>query len=89
MYTHMNVFTECSRLKLANLITFFHTTPLCAGIMCQTVYLHYILYIYVYVHINATTLHTVLYFVYDPAEQLVQVVLPSTAAYWPRGHSGQ
>ena len=46
-------------------------------------------YIYVYVHIDATTLHTVLYFVYDPAEQLVQVVLPSTRANCPRGHSGQ
>ena len=30
-----------------------------------------------------------LYFVYDPAEQLVHVVLLSTAANCPRGHSGQ
>ena len=34
-------------------------------------------------------INAMLYFVYDPAEQLVQVGLPSTAANWPRGHSGQ
>ena len=84
MYTHMNVFTECSRLKL-EFYQLNHILSLYL-IVCRyhvsTVHLQY-------VHINATTLHTVLYFVYDPAEQLVQVGLPSTAANWPRGHSGQ
>ena len=56
MYTHMNVFTACSSLKS----TFFHCTSLCAGIMCQTVYLQVYTYIYMYIHTHKcqTTIST-------------------------------
>ena len=87
MYTHMNVFTACSRLKL-EFYQLNHILSLYL-IVCR-----YRVSNYIYIHLCVRTYRCynstyILYFVYDPAEQLVQVGLPSMRANWPRGHSGQ
>ena len=59
MYTHMNAFTECSRLKL-EFYQLNHILSLYLIVCRYHVSTVYHTYIYVYVHINSKTLHTVL-----------------------------